>query len=67
MLSEKRITYTAKTVVDDVEIANYGAIIDIVTNDLSMYTLDIPAITRPSSPLRASFAFVTIMPSETES
>ena len=38
MLSKKTITISANTVVDDVKIATHSAILDVGTNDLSMYT-----------------------------
>ena len=37
MLTERRITITAKTVIDDVAIANHGALLNLETNDLSFY------------------------------
>lgn len=37
-LNNHRITIAADTVVDEVRIANYGAILDVDTNDLTLYT-----------------------------
>lgn len=38
MLTNTRITIVAETVVDDVKIASYGAILNADTNDLSLTT-----------------------------
>lgn len=38
MLTNSRITIVAETVVDDVKIASFGAILNTDTNDLSMTT-----------------------------
>lgn len=38
MLSNTRITIVAETVVDDVKIASFGAILNTDTNDLSLTT-----------------------------
>lgn len=36
MLNNKRMTIVADTIVDDVKIATYGAILDIATGELSL-------------------------------
>ena len=38
MLSNKRLTIVAETVVDEVKIASYGAILNLESMDLSMTT-----------------------------
>lgn len=38
MLTNTRITIVAETVVDDVKIASYGAILNTTTNELSLTT-----------------------------
>lgn len=37
MLSDKKITINAKTAIDGVDIATYGALLDVSTNDVSFY------------------------------
>ena len=37
MLKGRTITFAAKTVVDDVEIANYGAKLDLDTNEITFW------------------------------
>lgn len=38
MLTEKKLSFTAKTFVDDVEIANYGAVLTVADGDISFYS-----------------------------
>lgn len=38
MLKEKKLTFSAKTFIDDVEIANYGASLDASDGDVSFWT-----------------------------
>ena len=38
MLTGKKITFTSKSVVDEVEIASFGAVLNVDTNDLSIYS-----------------------------
>lgn len=45
MLNEKKISISGKSVVNDVEIASFGAVIDVATDDVSFFNrqLDKPA------------------------
>ena len=38
MVTDKKITITAKTVLEETEIANYGAIVNVEKNEVSFYT-----------------------------
>lgn len=38
MLTGKKLTISAKSVIDDVEIATFGAVLSIEDNDLSLYS-----------------------------
>lgn len=41
MLTKKRLSFTAMSVVDDAEIASFSAVLNAETNDLSFYTRQI--------------------------
>lgn len=41
MLNNKRMTIIADTIVDDAKIATYGAILDLITGELSLTTRNI--------------------------
>lgn len=58
MLTGKKISITAKTFVNDVEIANHGAVLDVETGDLSFYTrhTDKPACKENREAVRADVA-----------
>ena len=43
MLNNKRITIVADTVIDEVKIATYGAILDVVTGELSLTARNVDA------------------------
>lgn len=41
MLTGKKLTISGKSVVNDAEIANFGAVLDVETNDMSFFTRQI--------------------------
>lgn len=77
MLNEKKITIISKSVVDEVEIAQYSAILDAESGELSFYTrqLDKPMCKLHKEIVRADlaefedFAYAvqdSVKPAETE-